>query len=944
MQFDPDFQRLRVDPAQVKRALRTGRFLLTLILIGALLMSLVVPYTDFLWYAHDARHPDVFDVGYGARGILLIVAFVVTWAFLYWNIRKAFKVSLIFLSSPQGAGQAMLSNAIDWITRRGAGVVALIAPILSFLLATGFSNEWNTLLLAQHPQSFGMRDPLFGIDLGFFVFTLPWYRAVSNYLFGVMLLTTLISVGVYAGLQAMALLAKIELSRPHIRSHISTLIGLTFLAYALQAWLKTYEFGLLDNGIFTGAGLAATYKLALERVLVGLLVVVGVGSIVGGKWGRPYAAPSYGGVAVVVFYLLVIQGVTFVIQRFSVDLDTLHKEAPYAQRAIQMTRYAYGLDKIQVREWQIEDTPTAGQVTASKETLKNMRLWDPAVLGQALEGLQSFKQFYTFNDVDIDRYKIGGRQTLLMLSPRDLRLSGLPDQAKNWTNERLRYTHGYGIVISQVDRASADGQPALLADNMPVQSIPDIPVTEPRIYFSDTRDASTLQPEDEYALVDTGQPEFDYPTATSSANNTWTGDRGVPIGGLMSRLAFSILLGDGNLLISRNVTADTRLLMRRNIMTRAEKIYPFLRFDQDPYIVVHNGHLVWILDGYTTTDMIPYASRMESDSGAMNYIRNSVKLTIDAYTGESTAYAVLPNEPILRAYRQIYPGLIRDLGELPAGIQEHFRYPEDLFQVQSQQLLSYHVIDPTVFLTNSDVWDIARERDLNGNKAPIRPYYVQLQLKNEPSPQFQLILPFTPTQKPNMSGWLTAQCDPGSYGQMTLYRFKGPLPKGPELMEADFSSTPAISYINRQYQNDQSAVIVGNLLVIPIGKSVMYSESLFLVSKTSGIQSVPRLFRVILALNNKVVVGDTYDDALQQLFGTAGASVATSSTPTRSSGPVTTPSLPSSSSVPNTAESVKSALELFDQSNAALKSGDFARYGELQKQLRKVLSDLAAKS
>ncbi len=372
--------------------------------------------------------------------------------------------------------------------------------------------------------------------------------------------------------------------------------------------------------------------------------------------------------------------------------------------------------------------------------------------------------------------------------------------------------------------------------------------------------------------------------------------------------------------------------MRRNILERASKIYPFLRFDQDPYIVVHNGRLVWIMDGYTSTDMIPYSERLSGPTGSLNYIRNSVKLTCDAYTGEVIAYAVEPNEPILRAYRQIYPGLVRDLSELPAGLQEHFRYPEDLFQIQSQELTNYHVTDPTVFLTNSDAWSIARERNLYGEKAPIRPYYVQLQLKNEPKPQFQLILPFTPNQKPNMSGWLSAQCDPGVYGQMKLYRFKGPLPKGPELMEADFSSTPAISYINRQYRNDQSDVIVGNLLVIPIGKSVMYSESLLLQSKTIGIQSVPRLFRVILALNDKVVVGETYADALKQLFqGTESPPLAQAEPSQTTTNPQAVASPPVTSS---TVASVKAALELYDQANAALKNGDFAKYGELQKKLR----------
>ncbi len=495
MQYDPGSQRIQIDPAQLKRVAKTGRLLLITGLVVALLFACVVPYTDFLWYAHDARHPDVFETSYGTRALLLLVSFLLTWALLYWNIRKALKVSLIFLKAPEAGGQALLSGAIDWITRRGAVLVMVVAPFLAFLLSTGFAGEWNTMLLARHPQVFGVKDPLYGIDLSFFVFSLPWYRALSNYLFGVLLLTTLISVGVYAGLQAMALFAKIELSRPHIRAHVSILIGLTFLAYALQTWLKTYEYGLIDSGQFTGAGLAATYQLTLERGLVILTAAIGLATVFGMRFGKAYSAPSYGGVALVVYYILGVQGVPFVIERFSVGPDRIHKEAPFAQKAIEMTRYAYGLDKIAVRDWEIEATPTSGDVAASTATLNNMRLWDPYVLQQALEGLQSFKPYYTFRDVDIDRYNIGGQQTILMLSPRDLRLGGLDPSAQNWANERLRFTHGYGLTISQVDKVSSDGQPAFLASNMPVTSTPDIPITEPRIYFSSERDPASGTPD-----------------------------------------------------------------------------------------------------------------------------------------------------------------------------------------------------------------------------------------------------------------------------------------------------------------------------------------------------------------------------------------------------------------------------------------------------------------
>ena len=931
MQYDPSANRIQLDPQKVQQTIRKGRgFAIVAILLFAFLSS-VGPYTDFLWFAHDARQPKVFEVSYGTRAILLLVGFVICWLYLYWNIRKALRVSLIFLNTPENRGQAMLSNAIDWMTRKGGTIVLVASPVLAFLMATEFSGEWNTFLLSQHAQVFHTKDPILGLDLGFYVFNLPWYRAVSNFLFGLFLTTTIVSIAVYMGIQAMALLAKIELSRPHIRSHVSFLMGSTLLAAALQQWLKTYEYGLIDSGQFTGAGYSASFQLQLARIFATLLFALGLATILGQKIGKPYSVPIGGGVVLGAFYLLGVQGIPFFVQRFAVTPDRIHKEAPFAQRAINMTRFAYDLDRITVKDWVIHDTPTKAELTQSKPTLENMRLWDPVVLQQALEAVQSVKPYYAFNDVDIDRYMINGKQTMVMLSPRDLRLAGLDPSAQNWANQTLRYTHGYGLTISRIDQASSDGQPLFLASNMPQESSPELEIKEPRIYFYGKNPAAAGDP---YALVNTGEAEFDYPGA---AGNHWAGDRGIPISSLLTRLAFSVVLGEVNLLISQNITSNTRLLMRRGVIDRATKIYPFLRFDEDPYIVVNKGRLTWILDGYTTSGTVPYSEIVDTVDGPVNYIRNSVKVTVDAYSGEVNAYAFDPNEPILRANREIYQGLVQDISSLPPGLKEHLRYPEDLFHLQALQLMEYHVTDPTVFLTNSDAWNIARERDLSGAKAAIRPYYVQLQLEGETKPQFQLILPFTPSQKPNMSGWLSVCCDRDNFGKMTLYRFKEPLPKGPELMEADFSSTPEISFINRQYRNDQSDIIVGNLLVIPIGQSVMYSESLFLRSRTSGIQAVPRLFRVILALNNRVVVGETYEAALKQLY---------QGRDTDSVNPAVTQGTPQAMELPADklqTTSAKEALKLFDKASAALKAGEFAKYGELQSQLRKVLSQLATK-
>lgn len=917
-----------IDARQIRRAIRTGSFALGALFVLAMLLASVTPYTEYLWFVHDARQPRVFDVAYGTRGALFLAAFVVAWAMLYLNLRRAMSSTLVFLSAPETQGQTMIANAIQWVQSKGKNVLWWGAPAFALFAALGFSGEWDTYLRWRNATRFGVTDPMYGLDLGFYVFTLPWWRAVSNGIFSLLFLTTALTIGLYIGLQSLSALAKIELSRPGFRLHVCALIGATLIALALQNWLRTYEAGLIDSAQFTGAGYAAMQEVGASRIFAILCGLLGLTTILTANRGKPYSVPIAGGVVLAVFFGIGVVAYPAIVQKLVVDPNRLNREAPFAERAIHMSRYAYGLESVDVRDFAVQNRPTAADLRASQTTLANMRLWDPEVLRQSLRRQQSIRPYYDFPDVDIDRYTLGGKETMVMLSPRDIALGGLDAEARNWTNERLRYTHGYGLAVSQVNAATPDGQPVFLASDIPLRSDPQVRIDQPRIYFSDYRDA-TGDPSDEYALVDSGEPELDFQTPTSSQTHKWTGRRGVPVGGLLARLAYSVRLADGNLLVSGNVSGSTRILIRRNVVERASKIYPFLKFDRDPYLVLLGGRMVWVLDGYTTTDMIPYSERVSAGGATLNYIRNSVKATVDAYTGEVTAYAVEPNEPILATYRRIYPGLVRDAAEIPAGLREHFRYPEDLFTLQCNALTNYHVTDPTAFLSNADAWDIASERNLSGVKAPIPPYYVELQLPDEPRSGFFQILPFTPRGRQTMSGWLAAHCDPGDYGRLTLYRFATGLPiAGPELMEGNFTATPEISNINRQFNNEQSEIVVGNLLVVPIGRSVMYAEPLYLRTKASGIQSVPRLFRVILAFNDRTVVGETYEEALSKLLGT----------PTEPA-PTTAPSGPATGPIDRT--TLRDLAKMFDQADAALRAGDFARYGELQKAARRRLGELA---
>jgi uncharacterized membrane protein (UPF0182 family) len=561
-----------------------------------------------------------------------------------------------------------------------------------------------------------------------------------------------------------------------------------------------------------------------------------------------------------------------------------------------------------------------------------MRLWDPTVLREALEGYQAIRPYYRFYDVSIDRYTVDGAKRLLMLSPRLIDLNGLQSNARNWTNERLQYTHGYGVVVTRVDQQTTDGEPVMLDNDVPQRSNKDLAVTQPDLYYGNAVDENG-DPVDEYAIVDTGQAELDYPTSDTTVTTHWTGTGGIPIGNFLSKLAFSAVLGDGNLLVSPEIKSSSRLLMHRSVWERATRIYPFLKFDADPYIVILNGRLLWVMDGYTTSDMVPY-SAMSGDTQRVNYIRNTCKITIDAYTGDTNAYEVVPNEPILKAWEAIYPGLIHPASQIPAGLTAHFRYPEDILTMQSNQLCAYHVTDPQAFLNNSGLWNIAAERGVQGDKETLRPFYVELTLPGEAGTNFVQMLPFTPNGRINMSGWLAAQCDPGHYGELTLYDLaqSNPIP-GPEQMEGTFNATPDISNINRQFQNQQSQIMVGNLLTVPVGSSFMFAESLFLKSNTQDLQSVPRLAKVILALSNKVVVRDTYPEALQALLGNTAPTTSAPSTPTNA------PSTPAANAPTSVnAATIKAAVDLLDQADKALRTGDFAKYGELQKQARQQLN------
>lgn len=924
--------------------------LLGIFILLILIYASLGAFTEYLWFVHDARQPKVFTLQYSIRGLLFAFSFAISVAVMWFSLSRALKVALVYIRVPETLGERIFSNLLTWFQDSGPSAARILVLIFSFFIASGFSGEWQTFLLARNGGEFGKVDPIFGLDLGFFVFKLPWYQAIVGLAQNILIATGLLTLLIYVGMQLLARMSKIELSQPTIRQHLTGLLGLFTITIAVALWLARFEVGLEPSPQFTGAGFAGIQAMQVKTVFAVLFGLAGFASLAFWKSGKPYAFAIRSFLGVFVLYVLGVTVYPALVQRLYVEPNKLSVEGPFARNAIVMTRFGYGLDAIEVKESTIRETPTKEDLLLAKSTLENMRLWDYDTLRRTLDGVQTFRPYYEFFDVDVDRYPINGKNQLVLVSPRDIRLNGLSASARTWINERLQYTHGFGLAMVPANRATSNGQPQFLAKDIPPSSQPGFEVTQPRTYFGDYREVNGAII-DEYALVGTKIPEFDYVEQNTSKNYRWTGDRGVPVGGWLSRLALSIVFGDGNLLVSPNITADTRLLFHRSVLDRARRVFPFLKFDSDPYAVLFNGKIVYLLDGYTTTDRVPYSAHL-FEAGVpenLNYIRNSVKVVVDAYSGEMHAYAI-EKEPILTAYRKIYPNLIEDIAAMPEGLSRHFRYPEDLFVAQSSQLTQYHVTDSNAFLNNEDAWEIPTERGRKGIGVPIEPYYVQMSLPERSEDEYLLILPFTPRQKINMIGWLAARCDGEHYGKLVLYKYpRGSNMPGPSQMEAMFNQDKEVADINRQLNNDQSEIVVGNLLVVPVGFSVLYVEPLFLQSRAQGIPQVPELKKVILAVSGRIVVADTYGEALTKLFGddlpdnlnVQGIEKRSEGEPTPAPRPVEPkPTLPPTGASVSKSEILK-LQELADKADAALRNGDFAKFGELQRALRGRLKELA---
>jgi uncharacterized membrane protein (UPF0182 family) len=918
-------------------ATRPGRPRLSILVVLAVLFLLLAAssaiatfYTDVLWFA-DLGHANVLWTIIASEWIVGIVFAAVFFALLYTNLIIARRMApRAFLTvtgdMPQQLAQSLvqlkttLEPVMRWVLLLGSLALAVAA-------GSSMAAHWQTFQLAAHATSFGAADPQFGRDVSFFVFTLPALRAVTDWLLSTLFLVLVLTAAIHVFDGAIRPWEKLRGFAPHVKAHLSVIAGLIVVTKAFDYWLQAFELDFSPRGQVLGASYTDVHaQLPALYILIAIAVVSGVILLVNIRF-KGWRLPAIALGVWLAASILIGSVYPALVQNFRVAPNEVALEAPYISRNIASTRKAFGLDTVTTRPFAANADLTAADVAADRVTLDNIRLWDPVVMEKPYKQLQGIRPYYDFNDVDVDRYSVEGTRTEVLVGAREMNVSELADQAKTWVNQHLVYTHGYGVVVSPVNDVAPNGTPAFIVRDIPPTSTVDLKLTRSAIYYGETTT--------NYVVAATALNEFDYPKGDRNATTSYTGKTGVAVGGLLRRLAFALRFGSTDLLLSNYIKSDSKVLFDRSITQRVHRVAPWLELDRDPYIAIVDGKLVWILDGYTVSDHFPYSQRF---GNGVNYIRNSVKATVDAYDGTLAFYAVDPKDPVLASWRKVFPGVVQDLGSMPQEVRVHLRYPEDLFLLQAEVYKDYHMLDPQVFYNKEDSWAIPGE----GSGETMKPFYVLMRLPGEPEEDFLMMMPFTPRNKANMIGWMAAKSDPANYGQRLVYQFpKDKLTLGPEQVRARINQDPSISAQLSLWNQRGSSVLFGNLLVLPIKDAILYVQPLYLQAEQTAI---PQLTRVIVAYGDRLSMEPDLATALARAFGFTPSGVSTTppgSQPTTSAVP--TPSIPTTVS-PGVSSDLAAARDLFQRALAAQRRGDWAEYGRLIGQLGRVLDRLAAQS
>jgi uncharacterized protein len=888
---------------------------LVVVFVALVVLAELVPlYTDLLWF-QEVGYARVFVTTLSMRGSLFAGVAAVVALFLWGNLTFA----------ARAAAPDVLWELEDQLGLPGRVVIEpLIRRFLPFVLAfialaagVRATAHWETVLAFLNRGPFGVTDPLFGRDLELFVFVLPFWRLVHGWATTLVVGTIVLTLGIDVLQRSFVLTTRGPRLAGVARTHLLSLGAVVLALRAVGFWLDRFELVFSPRGIVFGASYTDIYA---SSPMLGALAILSILCALAclAQMARPGIRMV--GTGLVVLAIAWIAGLGLypaLLQRFRVVPNELAAERPFITHNIRMTRQAYGLDRIQEREFPAQEDLDQASLARNAATIKNIRLWDHRPLLRTFGQLQEIRTYYKFVDVDNDRYLVDGEYRQLMLSPRELSSQHL--QSRIWINEHLTFTHGYGAVVGPVNRVTSEGLPEFLVKDIPPKSAAGFPaITRPEIYYGEVSN--------EYALVRTRSQELDYPAGDQNVYSTYQGRGGIPLASGFRTLAFAARFGELKILLSNDISTDSRIMIHRSVGERVEQIAPFFRYDHDPYIVVTDaGRLVWILDGYTTTNRYPYSDPVP---GVGNYIRNSVKVTVDAYHGAVDFYIADPTDPIVRVYARAFPGLLKPLAAMPDDLRRHLRYPEDFFTIQARKLAVYHMEDPQVFYNKEDLWAVSR-RAIDGRDRELEPYYTIMRLPGERKEEFMLLTLFNPSRRDNMIAWLAARSDPPNYGRLVVYLFpKQKLVYGPRQIDARIDQDPVISQQLSLWNQRGSTVIRGSLLAIPIDRSLIYVQPLYLAAEQGAL---PELRRVIVAYGNRIAMEPSLEQSLGRIFGGREGQE-----PARavSAGP------PRPEEVTTVRALGQRAWEIYGRAQEALRRGDWAQYGAEQKRLEDTLRAL----
>lgn len=796
--------------------------------------------------------------------------------------------------------------------------------VIAWLVGQWAETQWLPWLRFRHSVSFGTVDPVFGRDVGYFVFTLPFLKTLAGFA-GFILFASgaAAAFSYFVQGQLWARPGFLAISAP-ARRHLMWVVAGGLVLIAVGDGLARFDLLYSTHGIVSGAGYTDIHATLPGLSISGIVALVGAALVLVESFRRTWRLSLVAVVGTVLAHLVLTQLWPWGLQRFVVAPNEIERERLYIEREISGTRFAYGLADVQEGRFPANETLTADGVEANSATIDNVRLWEVEPLKKTNAQLQEIRTYYDFVDVDNDRYVIDGELRQVALSTRELNPAALP--ARIWINEHLTYTHGYGVCVAPVNRISPEGLPEyFVKDIPPVSDVPQLQITRPEIYYGELGA--------EYVFVNTSAQEFDFPSGEENVYAEYSGSGGIPLGGMPGRALFALHFGEPKILLSSDLLPESRILLYRTVRERVSRIAPWLTWEQDPYIVIReDGTLTWMLDGYTTTDRIPYSVTY----GRLgNYIRNPVKATVDAYDGTVTLWAVDPDDPLLQSYADIFPNAFAALDSMPDDLRAHMRYPEGIFSVQAQVYATYHMNDPQVFYNKEDLWRPARRQSGGDDGARVAPYFTVMKLAGVgEKEEFILMLPFTPARKENLIAWMSARCDPPNYGKLLVYRFpKQRLVYGPQQIESRINQDTEIAKELTLWNQQGSQVIRGNLLVVPVDSSVVYFQPLYLQSE--GQAALPELKRILVAFGDRIAMETTMREALGRVFGQA---------PERSDAVVARGELSGSSAGGGAGSSaaderLRRARIIYDRAERALRRGDFSTYAREIEALGRLLSE-----